>query len=126
MGRIFVYGTLMRGECRHWLVEKAVIRRIRAATIGGRLFDFGGYPGLRLESNGNNFVYGELIECDRLESVLPELDEEEGPDFRRELVTVKVEGATEPAYVYVLASDPEGATVISSGDWKLRGRERRL
>src|SRR5207302_373144 len=45
---LFVYGTLMRGECRHHLLAAGYPTCILLAEAPGALHDFGDYPGLRL------------------------------------------------------------------------------
>lgn len=55
---LFVYGTLMRGQCRarHWPLPPV---RIDPATIRAALYDLGAYPGI---AEGNELVRGEVWE----------------------------------------------------------------
>jgi gamma-glutamylcyclotransferase (GGCT)/AIG2-like uncharacterized protein YtfP len=118
--RLFAYGTLQSGECRNGFLVAGRIRSVLAARAPGKLFDFGEYPGMRLSVAGGEVV-GEVIEFEDLDRILPELDEEEGPEYQREMIEVRLEvGGTVEAWAYVLISEPIGAAEIAAGDWKKR------
>ena len=121
---LFAYGTLMTGESRHQMLERARIKSVRAASISGELLDMGEHPGLRLSSYSGHRVQGELIEFEELDTILPELDAEEGPEFRREIVNVTVESGNHFAWVYVLAGNNKNLKAIDSGDWRKRHAAR--
>src|SRR5687767_9038822 len=74
--RIFVYGTLQRGECRERCWPHAPLR-IDEAVIRAALYDLGPYPAI---GPGDELVRGELWEIapDQLEETLRVLDEVEG------------------------------------------------
>jgi len=132
---IFVYGTLRRDPeselsdllARHW-------RFIGAATVQGRLFDLGAYPGLVLDET-NGHVSGELYQITTSwPQVIERLDEYEGcttadpqpHEYRRELVeAMRPSGDLISAWAYVLNRDPHGLPIIESGDyltWRASGR----
>ena len=116
---VFAYGTLMKGQSRHHLLEPAEIKSVLPASLAGELLDFGEYPALRLMSSGNSRVRGELIELGALDKVLEQIDEEEGPQFRREIVNATADsGETQFAWVYVIASEKSDAPPIRSGSWR--------
>ena len=118
---LFAYGTLMTGESRHALLQRARIAAIRPASISGELVDMGDHPGLRLSSYSHHRVHGELIELEELDTVLPEIDAEEGPEFKREIVNVTLDdGGSHFAWIYVLAGPTEHLKVIDSGNWRSR------
>lgn len=118
---LFAYGTLMTDESRHAKLAGARIVSVRPASISGELLDMGEHPGLRLSSYSHHRVQGELIEFETLDTILPDIDTEEGPGFRREIVNVTLEdGGNHFAWVYVLAGDTANLTVIPSGDWRQR------
>jgi len=74
--RIFVYGTLQRGECRERCWPHAPLR-IDEATIRASLYDLGPYPAI---GEGQDLVCGELweIEAAYLDETLRVLDQVEG------------------------------------------------
>ena len=116
---VFAYGTLMKGESHHTLLEQGGVLSIQAASIAGQLIDLGEYPALHLSPWITSRVFGELIEIDKLDTILDRLDEYEGPEFRREIVHVTLEdGHSRGAWTYVLASDKGELKVIPSGRWK--------
>jgi gamma-glutamylcyclotransferase (GGCT)/AIG2-like uncharacterized protein YtfP len=116
---LFAYGTLMRGESRHHLLAPGGMKSILPASVSGELIDFGEHPGLRLSSYAKTRVTGELIEFEALDEIIGKIDEEEGPEFRREIVNVSRDDDRNCfAWTYVLASDDESGRVIESGDWR--------
>jgi gamma-glutamylcyclotransferase (GGCT)/AIG2-like uncharacterized protein YtfP len=124
---LFVYGTLRR-DTQHELF-RLLARRARFlgdATVSGKLYDLGNYPGLIYPGNGR--VLGEVYEIDRpyWESVIDRLDEYEGctpsdpqpHEYRREVVSVQLtSGETLPAWAYVLNREPRNLREIQSGDY---------
>lgn len=80
MTRVFVYGTLRAGEVndlniaarRHGIAAPTLLG---TATIAGRLYDFGTYPGLVLDPQAGPAV-GDLYDVpDALVPVLDEIEE---------------------------------------------------
>ena len=122
---VFAYGTLMKGQRYHELLERGHIKSIVPASISGELVDLGEYPALRLSSYSKHRVSGELIEVEELDKVIEEVDNEEGPAFRREIVNVTLEdGRSQFAWTYVLASEAGHFPVIESGDWRTKAAGR--
>ena len=74
MHRLFVYGSLKFGENNHNRIFSDYDIKITSAWTYGKLYDLGWYPAL---TQGNNKVYGELIEFDNLE-ILGRVDSLEG------------------------------------------------
>ena len=112
--RVFVYGTLLTGECNTRWAGNA--RRQKAWTLG-TIHDTGyGYPAY--QKRGRTRVVGEVLtvgedgfrSMDRLEGY-PSL-------YRREQIQVHlVGGGNVLAWVYIMNNLPKGAPVIESGDW---------
>ena len=133
MQKVFVYGTLRAGEindiseaaARHDIAEPTLIG---TATVRGRLFDFGAYPGLVLDEAGSP-VRGDVYEIDPdLVAVLDEIEEVypgvEGVFVARE-VMVEVDGAAMACLLYpVTKSAVKGLPEIRSGDWVAHRRSR--
>lgn len=126
--RIFVYGTLRRDpghEMFHLLAKHA--RYLGDATVAGRLFDLGEYPGM-LWPDDSTSVLGEVYEIDPRYwgLVIDQLDEYEGcgpgdaepHEYRREIVNARLAtGEVVPAWAYVLNQWPTEHPEIRSGDY---------
>jgi gamma-glutamylcyclotransferase (GGCT)/AIG2-like uncharacterized protein YtfP len=123
---VFVYGTLRAGEIndisvvasKHGISAPALIG---TATLVGRLYDFGTYPGLVIDSNGMPVV-GEVYEI--IDALVPVLDEIEsvypGVEglFCACEATVVVGGSAVPCRLYPVSKDVvTGLAEIRSGDW---------
>ena len=131
---LFVYGTLMQGECRHGALAPAGVRNIRPAIAPGRLLDCGAWPGMVRAVEEAEQVRGEVVRVADLEMAVRCLDRVEGfrgfgrggSLFVRRVVQV-AEGrkAGALAWTYRLAA-PAGELVIASGSWREhRGPEGR-
>jgi len=142
LNRVFVYGTLMQGECRHRCVaEQGGIRYENAARVAGSLYDCGNYPMLQLRSEPCNTVIGqirseisrdvcgEMYEFPDVNAALEVLDGVEGFQnfgnpgslFRRTLCMCTVENE-QPirAWVYVGGMSDYKHPYILSGNWRSR------
>ena len=126
---VFVYGTLLRGEANHGLLDGA--ERLEAeARVRGTLYDTGeGYPALILEEGGGaGLVAGEIYAVDELTlAALDALEDYFGPGDPRNLyerveTTVLVPGGERRALVYVFpaARAAAGLRRIAGGDWRKR------
>lgn len=113
---VFVYGTLRRGGVRAMPELFPGSELTGVASVRGRLYDFGEYPGLLLDGEGAP-VAGEVYEVG--EEVLKRLDEIEEPAYysRRE-VEVSLGGENVKCWIYEpdLSLYPS-RTLITSGDW---------
>jgi len=121
---VFVYGTLMKGERSHSLLESRRPRPHGPARIGGAsLVRIDWYPGLVLGADGT--VHGEVYEVDDVHELLVELDEYE--DFtgygeatslyRRSLVSALTNQGLRLAWTYVYLGESASLPRISSGRW---------
>lgn len=116
MIRVFVYGTLRRGERAHGLLAGGRFLGHIRTEPAFELADAGPYPGL--VPGGAVAVIGELWEISPAR--LPELDDYEGPDYRR--VSIRLQDGTE-AHAWVMArASAEGLPRIRCGDWLERRR----
>lgn len=123
----FVYGTLRAGEindmtraaARHGLPAP---ERVAGATLGGRLYDFGNYPGMVLSSDPAECTTGDVYRIAApLVAVLDEIEEVypgEAGLFVREMHDVVCAGQTYACIVYpVSAAAVAGLPRITGGDW---------
>ena len=74
MTTLFVYGSLKFGEMNHDRIFGGFDIKVTPAWTYGKLYDLGHFPAL---TDGNNKVYGELIEFDNPE-ILKRVDYLEG------------------------------------------------
>lgn len=123
---LFVYGTLMAGECRHSILAGEEAAEFRGeAVVTGTLLDQGSFPGLLLSNTPSGRVRGELYRLVDVPAMLQTLDRVEGfrgfgvagSLFRRILVRVGgSEKAERHAWAY-LWTDPSTGSPVPSGDW---------
>ncbi|NUO53171.1 MAG: gamma-glutamylcyclotransferase [Polyangiaceae bacterium] len=116
--RLFVYGSLLRGERHH--DELAGAKFVREARIAGyAMYELGDYP--TLVSSEEGVVSGEIYEVS--EQMLAGLDAFEGEGYERGKVTVEGGGSAE---TYLRSGPlPEGAIRIASGSWRAHRRSLR-
>lgn len=126
MQHVFVYGTLRAGEVndirvaatRHGIAPPTLIG---TASVRGRLFDFGDYPGMVVDAAAGPVV-GDIYEIeDALVAVLDEIEEvypgAEGLFLARE-TGVEIDGARVPCRFYPVALESvAGLAEITGGDW---------
>ena len=121
--KIFVYGTLRKGFSRHRYLSLEA-KWIGMGTVKGLLYDLGSYPGVLLSDEGK--VKGEVYAINESTSILQKLDRIEGfnalqPErslFLRTQVEVTMEDRSVEAWIYILPSKPERATLIPTGDYR--------
>ncbi|MGD2047051.1 MAG: gamma-glutamylcyclotransferase [Gemmatimonadota bacterium] len=131
---VFVYGTLRkdsRGQvlsplCRDWIF-------VGYGSVGGRLYDFGAYPGAVPSDDPEERIRGEVYELPAPETMLPPIDRYEGcspeddlpHEFERKLVTVEMEDGSEAtAWIYWYRPQPRGR-LLPTGDYLERMRPSR-
>ena len=124
MTTLFTYGTLKRGFQNHHRIFSDYDRKITPAWTYGKLYDLGYFPAL---TDGNNKVYGELIEFDN-PAILKRVDYLEGfrcvnhPHnyYERRMVDVFMGSDTVNAWMYFLSEEQVkryGGKIIVSGKW---------
>ncbi len=131
---LFVYGTLLSGDAgaggraqRNRLGREA--RGIGPATVAGRLFHLGRYPGLVLDGSSDDVVHGELLELTTPASTLAWLDDYEGivpgdhahNEYERRVIDVTLaSGERAAAWSYVYRQSATGKRLIETGRWLAR------
>ena len=113
--RLFVYGTLMRGEAfYHRHMETARFLDKTRTDAAFDLLDLGEYPGL--VAGGETAVEGELFEID--EATLHAVDQLEGHPYLYQRTTILLEDGSE-AIAYLLPDKARKSyPVIPEGDWR--------
>lgn len=120
MERLFVYGTLMRGQANAHHLRGVPLLGAARTVAAYSLVWWQGYPGLR--AGGGTGVKGELYRAGS--QLLAALDEFEGHPmlFRRSEVDL-AGGGRAVAYL-VPPGAGAGAPVIVGGDWRAVGARR--
>uniref|UniRef100_A0A7C2FUI4 Gamma-glutamylcyclotransferase family protein n=3 Tax=Thermus islandicus TaxID=540988 RepID=A0A7C2FUI4_9DEIN len=122
MERVFVYGTLKRGQRNHSLVAPYLQRVLPGSVAGFRLYHLGAgghrpyaYPAM---VPGEGRVYGEVLFL--RPQALPLLDalEEEGVEYRRVRVRVETPEGRLSAWTYLYLGDLEAALPLPEGVWE--------
>jgi gamma-glutamylaminecyclotransferase len=111
--RVFVYGTLLRGEVNHDLLGGAALLGPHRTEPRFTLLLLGAYPGLI--GGGRTAVYGEVYRID--EAGLLRLDQLE--DYPRLYDRCQIPTAFGRAWVYLYRGRIRNRPAIHSGDWRL-------
>ena len=124
---LFVYGTLRRAIAAGPYPElNRHARYLGTASVAGRLYDLGRYPGLVPSDDPADRVYGEIFRLRRAAHVLALLDDYEGCSarfaipheyLRASLGATLASGAEQSAWVYLLNQQPAAATRVPGGDY---------
>lgn len=113
MAKMFVYGTLKRGQSAHDLMEGSKFLGEMSTHPRYSLYNMGGFPGMG-EGKEAGGVHGELFEVD--EDCLWRVDRYEGaPHLFKRAVIELADGTKAEAYMFnrSLAGRPR----IKSGVW---------
>lgn len=125
--RIFVYGTLLK-DFPHpkaaYLQEVAEF--IGAATVPGRLYDLGHYPGLVYDANCEELVFGHIFQLHFPEETFLLLDDYEGIDpyapetseYTRQVIEVSTSTGPCLCWTYLYQLPVKGLIQIESGDYR--------
>lgn len=119
--RVFVYGTLLRGERNHPLLAGCALAGPARTAPRYTLLDLGSYPGL--VEGGTDSVAGEVYEVDA--AGLAALDELEGhPAFYRRALVELASGATGVEAYLLPPGDAARYPRIAGGDWRAHRQAR--
>ena len=113
---IFVYGTLMQGECAHsYLADAKFIGEYRLKDYA--LYNLGWYPGIRPKKDSS--VIGEVYEIDAGMLLRMDAYEGEGHLYNRKPVVAENENGRIDVQAYVYAREIRSG-IIEGGDWRKR------
>lgn len=126
LDRLFVYGTLRKGQTARSLIANQITKTELASTSGSIYAFPMGYPGFT-EGDGSGRVHGEVIWLTELPATFGLLDAYESDDFARVIKLVTLASGEEIwTWIYTLA-DPgaiKHGTLIPGGDWIRYWREQ--
>jgi len=108
MHRVFVYGTLKKGFCRHHALSRQNFLGVATTQAEYKLLDLGDYPGLVSSDDGES-IAGELYEVD--EACLQNLDVIEGVAvglYARKSIRLLSPWNDEPAIAYIYLPSTTG------------------
>jgi gamma-glutamylcyclotransferase (GGCT)/AIG2-like uncharacterized protein YtfP len=124
---LFLYGTLLSHEGGREISKVLKrLKRVGSATIQGRLYDLGEYPGAKLSQSARRSIKGEVFELPNDSTVLKSLDKYEEFDradrknslfVRARTVAHLPHGRQLKSWVYVYNRKPGRAPLILSGDY---------
>ncbi len=122
MTHLFVYGTLrpaasdpLGRRARDRLFAQSTL--VGTASVTGRLYDLGTYPGLWREDGITTRVSGYVLELAAPFATFAWLDRYEGNEYHRLVCPVALEaGGRIEAWLYALHHRP-AAPVVATGDW---------
>ena len=117
---LFVYGTLLRGECNHHVLDGAKLL-CKNCQLPARMYDTGdGYAAIELVED--TMIVGEIYEVpDHMWQSLDELEGHSGNSevdlYSKETVNVQTSDGLIEAVVYTVCDVSMKSVLISSGDW---------
>ena len=115
---LFVYGSLRQGFSAQGLMRHVRARYLGKASVRGRLFDLGGFPGAVKAPGASQRVLGELYYLPRAVRTLKSLDRYEGSGYRREVTEVEWQsGRRVRGWIYWLKRVPASRHQIEGGDY---------
>lgn len=129
LDRLFVYGTLRKGQTARSLIANQITRTAKASTTGFIYAFPMGYPGYTDPGDAAvpGRVIGEVLWLTELPATFGLLDAYEGADFTRVIKLVTLESGEQVwTWIYTL-SDPgaiQHGALIGDGDWVRYWREQ--
>jgi len=125
---LFAYGTLQPGCAPAQIADLAAkLRPIGEASLRGRLYDFGGYPGAVPDASATGRIFGTVMELPDDPEILQQLDayEEINPqspessEYVREHQLVELaSGGTLECWSYRHNEPADETRKIASGTWR--------
>ena len=127
--RVFAYGTLItraRSSVVADILDTCLVG-YQEASVRGRLYDLGPYPGLKPAARRRECAYGQILELRSPERSLSALDDYEDYDPRRPTASpyrrrwsrvALAAGGYVHAWVYWYQGPMQRAQRIPHGDWR--------
>lgn len=134
-GHLFVYGTLSPGHAPPEIADTVSrLRPVGSASVRGRLYDLGEYPGAVLSKNSRSLIHGEVFELPGDAQTLSSLDNYEGFEpnkpasslfIRRAWPVLMDDGTRLRCWIYVYNGAVKDAPPLRSGRYARRSRRTR-
>jgi gamma-glutamylcyclotransferase (GGCT)/AIG2-like uncharacterized protein YtfP len=129
---LFVYGTLLPGCAPDEVAHAAAkLRLVGEATVAGKLYDLGHFPGAILSNDPQGRIAGLVFQLPNGDDILCALDEYEEyfPNAPEMCQFIRIQcnaqmktGSALPCWIYVYVRDLTGVRRIEDGVWQgLRG-----
>ncbi|NAW87875.1 gamma-glutamylcyclotransferase [Photobacterium halotolerans] len=110
--RVFVYGSLRRGQSNHGLLSRA--RYLGECQLAGyAMYNLGPYPAALKQPGSEGVLFGEVYDVDA--DTFRELDILEG--LGEEYCREQVETSFGLAWIYLYLQPLDRASLIPQGDW---------
>jgi gamma-glutamylcyclotransferase (GGCT)/AIG2-like uncharacterized protein YtfP len=134
-GHLFVYGTLSpRNAPPEIAATVSRLRPVGSASVRGRLYDLGEYPGAVLSEKSRTLIRGEVFELPGDRNTLTALDNYEGFEptkpssslfLRRVWPVTMDDGKRVRCWVYIYNGTTKGAPALRNGRYSRRRVSRR-
>ncbi|MFT4640669.1 MAG: gamma-glutamylaminecyclotransferase [Verrucomicrobiales bacterium] len=98
--RLFIYGTLKRGQVNNYLLESETYLGEAETTPDFRLLKLGWYPGMAAVKKEGVSIKGEIWEVS--ETCLQALDVYEGDEYERKEIRLAADDTEIPIQTYLL------------------------
>jgi gamma-glutamylaminecyclotransferase len=118
--RVLVYGSLLKGEPNHRLLERATFAGAARTRAEFTLHDLGAFPGM--VAGGADAVAGEVYEVDGDTLALLDALESHPTWYRRTPITL-ADGSAAETYL-LTPRHVAGRPVVTSGDWRAHRKEK--
>jgi len=121
--KLFVYGTLLDDENKYGIFLRDNSSFFAAGKVKGKLYDIGEYPGAILLHEGNEYIYGTLLQIDNPVEVLAVIDLYEGfgddqpqpNEFIRVLIEADTESGPVDCWIYLYNLPTNDLVAIKEG-----------
>jgi len=123
--KLFVYGTLLDEDNKYGIYLHDNSRFLATGKIRGKLYDTGEYPGAVLLSEGNEYIYGSILQIDDPGEVLAVIDLYEGfgddqpqpNEFVRVLTQAENDAGVVDCWIYLYNLPVNGLYSIDDGKY---------
>ena len=120
---LFVYGSLLDEDNEFAVYLKDNSKFYSTGKVRGRLYDIGEYPGAILSAEGDEYIYGNILEIDTPEKVFKLIDDYEGyggeqswpNEFIRVLIDIETGSGAVSCWIYLYNLPVNGLRDIKGG-----------